>query len=270
MSIYNDFLKEAGEKLESEDYVEIFAIPGEVVTLEKSLKGSDEWWVHGIAGTAFAEDDFQEDIMPFLDPSRVNDRYLKGAHGKYTFMHTNHPQFSPKRVIGKTMHCEFQDHGKYYVRGKLFKSNKLAQELKEELESNENEKQFGQSVEGVCIRNPRNPKEIRTAVFHNIAIDPSPVNMATTLSLLKAMGLSQFMGTNTQQLEFKIQQLEKSIQAIQAGRCQHFDKDNKFIMDEHGDRTTAALNHLVHCKNIPISEAMAMINRYYEKKGELS
>ena len=95
----------------------------------------------------------------------------------------------PNAIIGEPIEAYVNKAGKFYIKGKLYKDDPLAQATYNKakvMAKNSTTRRLGWSVEGIPLeKDPINPKKIRRALITGVAITHCPKNSNTWLSIVK-------------------------------------------------------------------------------------
>lgn len=157
-------------------------IPIEFEKGEKNSKTGEELIkIKGIISTA--EEDQQGE---FLDPNGFDlTRFVKS--GQINWNHST--KESADSIVGHPTFAKVIDGKKVYMEGVLYPTLKKTHDivnLAKSLEKYGDGRKLGYSIEGkVLERNPLNKNHITKAVITGVAITPTPVNLGTSLELVK-------------------------------------------------------------------------------------
>jgi hypothetical protein len=95
---------------------------------------------------------------------------------------------SSKFIVGEPIKAEIKDN-KFFIKGKLWKGQKVAEDLWDTLhimKDNKSNRKLGWSIEGKALqRDPVNPKRITKALITNVALTFQPKNKNTWAQISK-------------------------------------------------------------------------------------
>lgn len=264
------FLVERGYSIRDDEIVMPF-YSSSINKLEKAIKPEykDKWIIGGIAGTSNPKDDIAGEEVPYYDPSAIDLSYAK-ENGKYTWRHPTINSLPKTCAIGEIIEIYCQN-SVLMAYGELDQGgNEYAKDVWEIVNNSKLKKPLGQSVDGLKIINPANPKKIIKAFIRNIAIDHNPVNLGNTLeavALIKSLGLDGLLpGLNElPNLMQRMDMLEKSL-INNSLKCNHLDQNGKFKTSIAGWEPTA-FDHLIKCKNKSHYEAIKFLNEFHNRRN---
>lgn len=155
-----------------------FWVPAEIIS--KGGGKSKDMIIQGIASTADRDSDNE-----VLDPNGYDLSYFNNF-GYFNWHHGT--KESPKSIIGEPIESKITPKG-LFVKGKLYKDSKTAQEVYElgqVLEKNSKNRRLGFSIEGKALeRDPLDPRKITKAKITGCAVTFAPKNKNTLLEIVK-------------------------------------------------------------------------------------
>jgi len=156
-----------------------FFLPVEI-TKAKDKDGEEEMIIEGCASDASEDSDGE-----MLHPNGYDLSYFK----KFGFLNWQHRAGTdPASIVGEPIDARVENN-KFYIKGRLFKDNPLAQDifkLAKTLSDNGSTRRLGFSIEGKALaKDLLNPKIITRAKITGVAITPTPKNSNTFLDVVK-------------------------------------------------------------------------------------
>ena len=172
-------------------------------TLIKAKEEDGKWITYLEASNEIRDQDLETTLMKALKDCA--DYYL--THGVISFDHKHKELNDPSFIIGEPLAVAFTKDNRTLVKGMLYKENKIAQGIFENLLSEST--RFGSSIGGYILHksNPNTPKAIIDKVFWDeTAITHKPVNDATlgkvTLIPMTEFAKALMAGGGTNAAEF--------------------------------------------------------------------
>jgi len=164
-----------------------FFVGFDSATLVKAEEQGSNWIVFLEASNESR--DQEDDIIVMKALKDAADYYL--SKGVISWDHQHKLQKSPEYIIGEPLDIAFTESKSTLVKGKLYKENKRAQGLWENLLSKSS--RFGASVGGYILKKSLEggQKFIRKVIFDDVAVTHKPVN-DTTLGHVQLVPFSAF------------------------------------------------------------------------------
>lgn len=170
-----------------------FFIPIESNELEKASKKTGTARYENMVVQGVASDSSVDTDDEVLEPNGYQlDRFMK-----YGFINYDHrAKDNPKYFIGEPTEAKVKN-DKFYVKGKLYKSNKIARDLWDTmimLKNADSKRKVGWSIEGKALeRDLQNPKRIKKALITGVALTLNPKNANSYADVVKGEQSEDFI-----------------------------------------------------------------------------
>jgi len=145
-------------------------------------------WIVYLEASNEAKD--QEDEVVVLKALKDAANYYL-THGVISYDHQHKLQKDPVYIIGEPVDVAFTEHRSTLVKGLLYRENKIAQGVWQNLLSNST--RFGASIGGYVLKksDARTHNVIRKIIWDDTAVTPKPVN-DTTLGKVQRIPFAEF------------------------------------------------------------------------------
>ncbi len=153
--------------------------------LLKAVEEDDKWNVYLEASNEVRDQEKEVTLMKAL--KEVSDYYL--THGVISYDHKHKELNDPGFIIGEPVDLSFTKDNRTLIKGFLYKENKIAQSLWQNLLSNST--RFGSSIGGYILQKSKD-KVISKVYWDETAITHKPVNDATQ-GLVSTLPFEEFM-----------------------------------------------------------------------------